>query len=291
MHWLSEIKDNENFLVYYDLLKDIEKQLDLDEGMFSIGWVPIDNIIFSNDVRALPSVRDKFLELRLRAIERLSKEGIINDFEHKKNNIVYQSKTLISCIDKEELAIAIQAADSEYNIRKIVLPIGGKPALERPYSSLKDDGLRRICSNFHKIALQLRSRRRKRDPFEIKDEYDVQDILQALAYVFYKDIRDEHPTGQQAGSRSDMDFLIPEIHTIVEAKMTRDSLTNIKLKEEILRDIKDCSTLVPLGYKKILFFIYDPEHRIKNAVGFIKDLSESAYGLDVEVFISPDINN
>jgi hypothetical protein len=53
------------------------------------------------------------------------------------------------------------------------------------------------------------------------DEYDVQDIFHALLRLFVDDIREEEWTPSYAGGASRMDFLLPELETVVEIKKTR----------------------------------------------------------------------
>ncbi len=52
---------------------------------------------------------------------------------------------------------------------------------------------------FHKIAKQLRNRHDNRQTLPIKDEYDVQDLLHALLYLYFDDIRAEEWTPSYAG--------------------------------------------------------------------------------------------
>jgi hypothetical protein len=49
----------------------------------------------------------------------------------------------------------------------------------------------RLCSRFHVVARQLRSRRENRDALEVEDEYDVQYLFHALLKVFFEDVRAE----------------------------------------------------------------------------------------------------
>jgi hypothetical protein len=64
------------------------------------------------------------------------------------------------------------------------------------------------CDRFHAIARQLAQRRVNKPPFEIKDEYDVQDLLHALLRLHFDDIRPEEWTPSYGGGSSRMDFLL-----------------------------------------------------------------------------------
>lgn len=65
-----------------------------------------------------------------------------------------------------------------------------------------------ICSGFASVAKVLGSRRRNRTPFEVKDEYDVQDILEALLRVHFDDVRPEEPNPTISGQSSRVDFFL-----------------------------------------------------------------------------------
>jgi hypothetical protein len=57
-----------------------------------------------------------------------------------------------------------------------------------------------IIQRFHKVARQLRARFSDRTPFEIEDEYDVQDVFHALLKLFFDDVRPEEYTPSYAGA-------------------------------------------------------------------------------------------
>ncbi|MFX0197418.1 MAG: hypothetical protein ACFFCW_14940 [Candidatus Hodarchaeota archaeon] len=127
-----------------------------------------------------------------------------------------------------------------------------------------------LCSKFHNIARQLRSRREGRPTLEIEDEYDVQDLLHALLKLFFDDIRPEQWTPSYAGGTSRMDFLLKKEQIIIEAKKSRNGLGDREIGEQLIKDIErysshtDCKTLI--------CFAYDPESRISNPRGIENDL-------------------
>ncbi len=53
---------------------------------------------------------------------------------------------------------------------------------------------------------QLARRHNNRPAYQIQDEYDVQDLFQALLQVYFDDIRPEEPTPTHAGSSARADF-------------------------------------------------------------------------------------
>ncbi len=48
-----------------------------------------------------------------------------------------------------------------------------------------------ICRRFPKTVQQLRTRHDSRLPLEVNDEYDVQDLLHALLWLHFDDVRPE----------------------------------------------------------------------------------------------------
>ena len=82
-----------------------------------------------------------------------------------------------------------------------------------------------------------------------------------------------------------MDFLLPEIETVVEVKMTRPSLSTKQLGEQLIVDI--------VKYKKhpacrtLVCMVYDPDGRISNPRGVENDLREDQDQMAVRVMIVP----
>ncbi|MBI3098229.1 MAG: hypothetical protein HYY93_08315 [Planctomycetes bacterium] len=159
---------------------------------------------------------------------------------------------------------------------------------ESPTSIAKRGGPERIIGlllRFHLVAQQLRRRHDARATLDIKDEYDAQDLLHSLLRLFFDDIRAEECTPSYAGGSSRMDFLIKAEKTVVEVKMTRESLTERQVGTELIQDSarysghEDCRTLI--------CFVYDPQGRIGNPEGLEKDLSRDEGNLKVRVLVVP----
>jgi hypothetical protein len=83
-----------------------------------------------------------------------------------------------------------------------------------------------------------------------------------------------------------MDFLLPEIESVVEIKMTRPSLSTKQLGEQLIVDIAK--------YKKhpacrtLFCVVYDPEGRITNPRGVENDLREDGDQMATRVMIVPN---
>ena len=142
-----------------------------------------------------------------------------------------------------------------------------------------------ICSRFHLVVSQLRSRRQDRDTLDVQDEYDVQDLLHALLRLFFDDVRPEEWTPSYAGKSARMDFLLKNESIVVEAKKTRPGLGVKELGDQLIADIaryKGCS-----GCKTLFCFVYDPDGRVANPRGLEADLSRKEGDLNVRVLIVP----
>jgi hypothetical protein len=136
------------------------------------------------------------------------------------------------------------------------------------------------------IARQLTRRHDNRETLEIRDEYDVQDLLHALLRLHFDDVRPEEWTPSYAGGASRMDFLLKNEKLVVETKMTRSGLGDKQVGEQLIVDVvrykehPDCNTLI--------CFIYDPDAHIRNPRGLEADLKKlSSSELQVLAIIAP----
>lgn len=142
-----------------------------------------------------------------------------------------------------------------------------------------------IARNFHHSASVLGKRQRQRQTFNIHDEYDVQDLFYALLIPFFRDIRLEEVVPSYAGGFTRMDFLLKTENIVVEIKKTRANLSAREVGNQLIIDKAhylnhpDCKTLVA--------FVYDPEHRIANPHGLVRDLSRNDQGLTMHVIVAP----
>jgi hypothetical protein len=111
-------------------------------------------------------------------------------------------------------------------------------------------------------------------PTEVTNERELQDVVEALLFALFTDVRREDPSSQVAGGASRVDFQLPEVGVIVELKMTRDGLTDNKVGQELLIDAgrypkhPDC--------RAILAVVFDPERRLRNPGALERDLSQAA---------------
>lgn len=81
------------------------------------------------------------------------------------------------------------------------------------------DEIINLLNKFHGVTLNIKQRHENRPTLEIKDEYDVQDLLNSLLSIFVDDIRPEEYTPSYAGTSSRVDFFLPQLELVVETKM------------------------------------------------------------------------
>lgn len=142
-----------------------------------------------------------------------------------------------------------------------------------------------LAERLHLVIRQLGERRQGRPAFDVKDEYDVQDLFHALLTIHFDDIRKEEWTPSYGGSAARMDFRLPEVGAVVEMKKTRSNLSTKQLGEELIIDKAkyckhpDCRTLICV--------VYDPDGRISNPRGLESDLSQVSDELTTRVMIVP----
>lgn len=143
----------------------------------------------------------------------------------------------------------------------------------------------RVCRRFPLFAHELGNRYNKREPFNINDEYDVQDLLRASLLLHFSDVRQEEWNPSYGGVQSRSDLLLMPERVVIETKMTRPSLGQRKLVEQLTID-KDQYRGHP-DYESLVCFVYDPDHRLENPVAIERDLSGNADGLRTLVVVSP----
>ena len=143
----------------------------------------------------------------------------------------------------------------------------------------------KILKNFHRFARQILIRHLKRDSIEIKDEYDVQDLLHAILRLYFDDVRPEESIPSYAGSNSRIDFVINDLGIAIEVKKTSKNLKDKEIGEQLLIDIGRYQT--NKNVKTLICFVYDPDGLIKNPIGLENDLMQTASNLEVKAIICP----
>jgi hypothetical protein len=174
-------------------------------------------------------------------------------------------------------------------IRELELMLPDEQTGQAPATSSPDtrSQLLLLCRRFHRCVTALAKREKGKAALVVSDEYDLQYLLNALLRVHFNDVRSEECTGSHAGGAARMDFLLKAEQLVVEAKMTRPTLKDREIGEELLLDIArykqhpDC--------KELICLIYDPSYLIENPHGLGSDLEKmSSDELPVAVVITPE---
>lgn len=143
--------------------------------------------------------------------------------------------------------------------------------------------LEQLAKRLPKVIHELRHRHNNGATLDVKNEYDLQDLMCSLLYLYFDEVRREEGTPSIAGTNGRMDFLLFKEQTVVELKMTRPGLKNKELKNQIhtdwphYRKHPNCKTFVAI--------VYDPDKLISNPDGVANDLTGSYNGMPAYTFI------
>lgn len=123
-----------------------------------------------------------------------------------------------------------------------------------------------MLSEFVKIERTHSSSRRKdngvaRSVITIADEYDVQDLLNSILHLHFKDIRKEEPIPSFGPSRSRCDLLLASEGILIEIKTTLK-----KNAKDIFNDFKNDipDYLNSEKCKQLILFVHDPLSKVSN---------------------------
>ena len=114
-----------------------------------------------------------------------------------------------------------------------------------------------ICKRIQNSARILSNRPRKeKNPFLIEDEYDVQDLLQAVLKAYLKYSVQEDPLPKVAAAKSSRaDISIEDLGILIEVKYVRGPGDQKRIYEEYSEDLELYSKWPHL--KTIIFMIYN----------------------------------
>jgi hypothetical protein len=153
-------------------------------------------------------------------------EGLLTDLFSAKETRTFR-RNLMKRVAFSGTGSAEQLRDYKENIKRCIAQL--KIYRERISSSWEVDGerikaqtetgvltiLESVFSHFHRVAIQLRKRHGSRLTLDVRDEYDVQDLLHALLRLYFDDIRPEEWTPSYASGSSKMDFLLKKEQVVV----------------------------------------------------------------------------
>lgn len=161
-------------------------------------------------------------------------------------------------------------------------------AIHRAGLAANDDPIARVvslCRRFPLFVERLQARQRSRPAFEVQDEYDVQDLLHAILKLHFDDVRPEEWTPSYAGNASRVDFLLPTERIVIEAKMTRASLGQRDVVDQLIIDRARYETAPNVD--TLVCLVFDPTRRCTNPAAIEADVARSAGRLNVAVVVCP----
>jgi hypothetical protein len=179
----------------------------------------------------------------------------------------------------------ISSVETGIGVLKAVREDLAQGNLGKPKAIHSTSLIEQICTRFHLVARQLRSRHQNRETLSVQDEYDVQDLLHALLWLHFEDVRAEEYTPSYAGKSSRMDFLLKRERIVVEVKKTRPALDAQELSTQLIEDIERYKSHPDCG--ALICFVYDPEGFIPNPRGIENDLNRDDEPFPVRVLIRP----
>jgi len=124
-----------------------------------------------------------------------------------------------------------------------------------------------LCKRIAKVAGVLSRRTRiNKKSYLIEDEYDVQDLLQAILRAYLKYSVQEDPLQKIAGTRSSRaDISIEELGIIIELKYVRSPDDQKKIFDDFSKDLLLYSVWKPL--ETLFFVIYNSSDlRVKDLI-------------------------
>lgn len=188
----------------------------------------------------------------------------------------------LSRLLKEEIPInsAIEAAATVVLANRVVDQIA---IMDRADNSI--DLILSLCRRFPLFVERIQDRQRNRAPYEIADEYDVQDLLHGILKLHFDDVRPEEWTPSYAGSASRVDFFLPRERIVVETKMTRANLDQKRVTDELIIDAQRYSKMNRV--ETLICMVYDPNRHCKNPKTLENDVEESNVRLDVKAVVCP----
>jgi hypothetical protein len=199
----------------------------------------------------------------------------------------------IDSVNETELKNSLQAItavpDIDVQLQILLEDIESTLLNIRYINRSADEVVRGILINFSNAIQKIIKNRRKDHPnFEIKDEYDVQDILYVVFKSVFPNLRDEDAISKVGAKTTKIDLIIREEKILVEVKMIKEKdLNETHFIEQLKVDLEsyhECKWL-----RKLFCFVYDPYKKTKDISNF-HDLNgartKGEHNFNVEVIVS-----
>lgn len=157
------------------------------------------------------------------------------------------------------------------------------------FNKSSEEVVRDILNNFSNAIQKIIKNRRKDHPnFEIKDEYDVQDILYVILKSVFPNLRDEDAIPKVGSKTTKIDLIIREERILVEVKMIKEKDSNeTHFIEQLKADFESYHECKWLG--KLFCFVYDPYKKTRDISNFYDlngDRTKGEHNFNVEVIVA-----
>jgi hypothetical protein len=150
---------------------------------------------------------------------------------------------------------------------------GGRPDRYEP-SEVASDPTTAVIKALSAVVIsarRLRTRRAGRQPFELNDEYDVQDLAEVALSGVFDDVVREDATPMRADGHHRVDFSIPSIRTLIEIKYLKRRTDIRKVSDELRADmIAYASHSIA---RRLFLYTYDPSGYIANRDAFSRQFN------------------
>lgn len=199
----------------------------------------------------------------------------------------------IGSVNENELNTAMQyvtvETDIDVQLQILLEDIESTLLNIRYINKSADEVVRDILNNFsNAIQKIIKNRRKDHSNFEIKDEYDVQDILYVILKSVFPNLRDEDAIGKVGAKTTKIDLIIREERILVEVKMIKEKDSNeTHFIEQLKADFEsyhECKWL-----RKLFCFVYDPYKKTRDISNF-NDLNgertKGEHNFNVEVILA-----
>ena len=128
--------------------------------------------------------------------------------------------------------------------------------------------IKNVFNNFQDAIKHITEHRRKDHPtFEIKDEYDVQDLSYLILRSIFQELEFENPHFKSGGTNSKVDLMIEKEGIDIELKMIK---AKDKDEKEFVKQLKiDFNDYAAWnGLRDLIVFVYDPFNKTTNKNNF-----------------------
>lgn len=127
--------------------------------------------------------------------------------------------------------------------------------------------IHQVIQNFPEAIKKIKNRRKGKDDYQFKDEYDVQDILYVMLKPLFPSLKEEDPIPKVGVNSTKIDLIHREEGVLIEVKMIKESDSDeskfIKQLKEDIQSYHLCQWM-----KNLICFVYDPFDKTKDRNNF-----------------------